>query len=301
MISKEAKEILESSRTITEMAAAESLPLPYELSGFEDTGNNYYSKEIDRYSRHDHGGGRNGDGWMDPEDIKDEYKMGEKKHKAKLDRVNAVLSKNGFKPTAKFDLGEKGHFSLEFKLERDPNFKPKKVPPTPYLLYYSGNEDAELMDSNRRVVFKIAMDDNGEIDLVKNGEITSIEDFKGLTKYLIKKKVIPAGARIFPEPEEDEFNAAVKKYMDAKNESKTPVSEMSAHDSAHHDLMGWKSKILNQQRWIHDIEQRVQDAKDAKHKKDLSDRLNQEKGELDVMKKKMADAEAEARKRGAMH
>tara|TARA_R110000868_G_C10973188_1_gene771450 strand:+ start:2567 stop:6298 length:3732 start_codon:yes stop_codon:yes gene_type:complete len=78
-----------------------------------------YYIEIDRYRRHDHGGGEDGDDWMDDSEIDKDYKRGVKEHKSKLDAVNKELKKRGFEPNATFDLGEKGHFAINVNLRNE--------------------------------------------------------------------------------------------------------------------------------------------------------------------------------------
>ena len=79
---------------------------------------NSFYKELDRYRRHDHGGGDDGDDWLSDEDIDDDYQMGEKKFSPVLTRVNEALKTHGFEPNAYFELGEKGHFSINFDLKK---------------------------------------------------------------------------------------------------------------------------------------------------------------------------------------
>lgn len=74
---------------------------------------------IDRYHRHDHGGGEDGDEWLDSSEINEDYRQGASTHQSKLTKVNSILSKNGFKPSARFDLGEKGHFSIDIHFEKE--------------------------------------------------------------------------------------------------------------------------------------------------------------------------------------
>lgn len=76
------------------------------------------SLTIDRYRRHDHGGGEDGDGWLDDHEIDNDFRQGEKEHQSKINRVNQILEENGYNPSAQFELGEKGHFSIEVNLEK---------------------------------------------------------------------------------------------------------------------------------------------------------------------------------------
>jgi len=76
--------------------------------------------ELDRFRRHDHGGGEDGDDWLDDHEIGIDFQEGVKKHGSKLERFNAALKDAGYEPNAEFELGEKGHFSINFRI------KPKK-------------------------------------------------------------------------------------------------------------------------------------------------------------------------------
>lgn len=123
-------------KTVT---SEEKLPLPSELSSYEQyEDSNSYSKDIDRFRRHDHGGGEDGDDWLDDSEIEEDWDRGVEKHQSKLDRVNQILKDNGYKPNAEFDLGEKGHFSINFNLELDgskPKVKEEKKK-EPYYNYF---------------------------------------------------------------------------------------------------------------------------------------------------------------------
>lgn len=94
--------------------------LPDGLGRFKDMGDNWYLLELDRYRRHDHGGGPDGDDWLDDHEIRKDYDMGAKKYKSKLDSTNAELSKNGFLPNADFYHSDKGNFGIQFDLTVDP-------------------------------------------------------------------------------------------------------------------------------------------------------------------------------------
>lgn len=104
---------------------ADLFELPSELYNYErvDQDSNSFYKDLDRYRRHDHGGGDDGDEWLDDHEIDDDYQRGAKKYKHELDNANQILTKHGFLPNAQFDLGEKGHFSINIYLQRDPKAK----------------------------------------------------------------------------------------------------------------------------------------------------------------------------------
>lgn len=76
--------------------------------------------DIDRYRRHDHGGGENGDDWLDDSQIQEDRDQAHKDHGRKLKELNKHLSSLGYEPNAYFDLGEKGHLSTHFHLRRKP-------------------------------------------------------------------------------------------------------------------------------------------------------------------------------------
>ena len=75
------------------------------------------SLTIDRYRRHDHGGGDDGDDWLDDHEIDKDFNRGKEAHSSKLARVNQILEENKFIPNAEFELGEKGHFSIEIDFQ----------------------------------------------------------------------------------------------------------------------------------------------------------------------------------------
>jgi hypothetical protein len=83
---------------------------------------------IDRYRRHDHGGGEDGDDWLPDHEVEADFAKGKKEHGRQLETVNELLKKHGFKPNATFDLGEKGHFAIVFDFVKDKatKVKPKK-------------------------------------------------------------------------------------------------------------------------------------------------------------------------------
>lgn len=74
---------------------------------------------VDRYRRHDHGGGSDGDDHLSDHEKDKDFQRGVDSHQSKLNKVKSILSKNGFKPNASFELGEKGHFSIEVLFERE--------------------------------------------------------------------------------------------------------------------------------------------------------------------------------------
>lgn len=72
--------------------------------------------QVDRYSRHDHGGGDDGDDWLPDHEIQREHDAGVRQHQSKLELVKAALNKLGVDHDVDFDLGEKGHFNLEITI-----------------------------------------------------------------------------------------------------------------------------------------------------------------------------------------
>lgn len=90
----------------------------YGEESYEKVGNFHYFT-LDRFRRHDHGGGEDGDDWLSEHEINQDYEEGEKKHFYQLDKTNKILKENGFKSNALFNLGEKGHFSIVFDLVKN--------------------------------------------------------------------------------------------------------------------------------------------------------------------------------------
>lgn len=86
----------------------------YSLTAFKDFDGNphAYSLELDRYRRHDHGGGEDGDDWLPCHEIDRDFNQGVRTYQKVLDRVNTALAPFGV--SGEFDLGEKGHFTIEF-------------------------------------------------------------------------------------------------------------------------------------------------------------------------------------------
>lgn len=73
---------------------------------------------LDRYRRHDHGGGSTGDGWLPDHEIEKDRQKGRDQHGHHVKAVNKVLEKHGYHPNASLALGEKGHLSLEVPLKK---------------------------------------------------------------------------------------------------------------------------------------------------------------------------------------
>lgn len=74
---------------------------------------NSVSLKLDRYRRHDHGGGSDGESNLPDHKIDEDFETGRKKYQDRLDAVNVILKKEGFAPNAEFYLSEKGNFSIE--------------------------------------------------------------------------------------------------------------------------------------------------------------------------------------------
>lgn len=91
----------------------------------EYNGVKHYTIELglDRYRRHDHGGGENGDGWLDSSEIESDQREGAETYGKLKQRVEASLKEKGIDADVNFNLGEKGHFSLavSFSTPRDSN------------------------------------------------------------------------------------------------------------------------------------------------------------------------------------
>lgn len=84
---------------------------PYK--SFNQLDANTVSIELDRFRRHDHGGGSDGDGWLDDYEIQKDFEEGKRKHQHKLDKVLGLIEGHQINAQAEFYLGEKGHFSIE--------------------------------------------------------------------------------------------------------------------------------------------------------------------------------------------
>ncbi len=102
-------------KLLTEEQATSALKVPSDLDDFEKMDGDSYYKELARYSK-----------YCDMDDHMDEYQIDAlrdkdytaaiRKYKGRLDDVNDTLKKAGYKPNAYFDLGEKGHFCINFDL-----------------------------------------------------------------------------------------------------------------------------------------------------------------------------------------
>ena len=78
---------------------------------------NSVSFYIDRYDRQDHGGGPNGNDWMDEGQINDQYERAQKEYGQRIEAVRRVLVEEGFSDqNVSFEIGEKGHVSIEIAL-----------------------------------------------------------------------------------------------------------------------------------------------------------------------------------------
>lgn len=115
-------EIIESLKRVVkrEHWADHDMEYPYLLG---DT----WVFNIDRFRRHDHGGGDDGDGWLPHHEIEKDFREGKTKHRLQLDLVNKMLEDAGYEPDAYFELGEKGHFSILFQLKDGDTKKVKKM------------------------------------------------------------------------------------------------------------------------------------------------------------------------------
>lgn len=74
------------------------------------------SVELDRFRRHDHGGGPDGDGWLEDHKIEQDYSEGVKKHKSSAEKATSALTDLGITSSVEFYLGEKGHFYLRIEI-----------------------------------------------------------------------------------------------------------------------------------------------------------------------------------------
>lgn len=106
---------------------SKTLKFPSDLWGYKqhEDSPNFFTKNLARYRRHDHGGGEDGDGWLSSEEINEDFNYGKKRFQQNLDNANKTLKKHGFLPNAYFDLGEKGHFDIVIELTLDPELESK--------------------------------------------------------------------------------------------------------------------------------------------------------------------------------
>jgi hypothetical protein len=86
----------------------------YKLTGlrFQVEGDNALRMEVDRGPRIDHGGGEDGDDWLDDhevDELSDRYK---EKHITKIERVKDTVTKLKVDCSVEFYYGEKGHCSI---------------------------------------------------------------------------------------------------------------------------------------------------------------------------------------------
>lgn len=76
--------------------------------------------ELDRYRRHDHGGGSNGDDWLPDHEVERDRAEGMKTYGYLEKEIKAKLNKAGYDGDVDFDLGEKGHFRvMVFNLRKE--------------------------------------------------------------------------------------------------------------------------------------------------------------------------------------
>lgn len=81
------------------------------------------SESGDRGPRIDHGGGEDGDGWMDDEQVRDVSAPYYKKWKPRLEQLKQELKKKGIDVETYVDYGEKGYVFLQLKVK---NLAPKQ-------------------------------------------------------------------------------------------------------------------------------------------------------------------------------
>jgi hypothetical protein len=77
----------------------------------------FISITLDRYRRHDHGGGEDGDDCLEDYKIDQDFETGQKTYKFELDKVNQILKESGLESNAKFELSEKGYFRIVINLK----------------------------------------------------------------------------------------------------------------------------------------------------------------------------------------
>lgn len=73
--------------------------------------------KMGQYRAHDHGGGENGDEWLDSEKIKEDFERGSASHEGALKRIQKDLKEMGLDGRAEFDLDDKGGFNIVLDLK----------------------------------------------------------------------------------------------------------------------------------------------------------------------------------------
>lgn len=68
--------------------------------------------ELDRYRRHDHGGGPDGDDWLPSHEVDKDYQRGFTKYGHYKDKIAKQLANVHIDADIGFELGEKGHFEM---------------------------------------------------------------------------------------------------------------------------------------------------------------------------------------------
>lgn len=72
---------------------------------------------VDRGPRTDHGGGSDGDDWMDDDQLREVSEEYYERNKFKIKRIENFLSKNNLEGKVTWDYGEKGHFCIDIRLK----------------------------------------------------------------------------------------------------------------------------------------------------------------------------------------
>lgn len=80
-------------------------------SNFEADGNQVMIYDVDRGPRTDHGG-IDGEGWMCPTEINEQYTKYLKRFKSVIELIELTLKDKGYRARVDLDYGEKGHVSL---------------------------------------------------------------------------------------------------------------------------------------------------------------------------------------------
>jgi len=81
-------------------------------------GNSFSGETGDRGPRTDHGGGEDGDEWMDDEQQEEEFAPYIKKWAPKAKQMESDLKKKGIDSTVGVGWGEKGHIYIEVRINQ---------------------------------------------------------------------------------------------------------------------------------------------------------------------------------------
>jgi len=115
---KSAKTTKASQLTPEELLAAVIDASPSRRIEWDQHGTSFYGQTDDRGPRTDHGGGDDGEDWMDDEQIRDAAAPYYRKWKGPMAQMEKDLAKKGITATVRMDYGEKGHIALDVNIQQ---------------------------------------------------------------------------------------------------------------------------------------------------------------------------------------